>query len=383
MRLPDHAKIVHLTSAHPRSDTRILLKECASLAQHGHDVALVVADGQGEETVNGVRIVDIGPKGTSRLKRMLKTTGRVFRKAMELDADLYHLHDPELLPVGLKLKRHGKRVVFDSHEHVARQIMSKYYLAKWLRPIVARMYQAFEFFAVKRVDAVVAATPDILKHFDGRTDCSAGVYNYPMSTELWAKTANETKGRIICYVGGMTRIRGLKELVQAMEFVDGELHLAGKISESALEDELKTLPGWSKVVQRGFLNRQEVGSLLSRSALGIVTFLSAPNHMFCLPTKLFEYASAGLPVVASDFPLIRQIIDEDDFGVCVDPSDPQTIAAAINSLLDDPEKARRMGENGRRAVETKYNWQTEERKLFALYERLLKADGQQNCVERE
>lgn len=377
------AKIIHLTSAHPRNDTRILLKECTSLAAHGYDVTLVVADGQGEEAVNGVRVVDIGPKGTSRLKRMLKTTGMVFRKAMELDADIYHLHDPELLPVGLRLKRRGKRVIFDSHEHVARQIMGKYYLAKWLRPIVARMYQAFEFFAVKRVDAVVAARPDVLEHFDGRTKCSVGVFNYPMLEELWAEIADEARDRIICYVGGMTRIRGLKELVQAMEFVNGELHLAGKISESDLEEELKTLAGWSKVVQRGFLNRQEVGSLLSRSALGVVTFLPAPNHMLCQPTKLFEYISAGLPVVASDFPLIRQIIEEDECGICVDPSDPQAIAAAINSLLDDPEKARRLGENGRRAVETKYNWQTEERKLFALYERLLKADGQQNCVERE
>src|SRR5699024_2888763 len=113
--------VVHLTSVHPRFDTRIFFKECQSLALSGYKVSLIVADVFHNETKSGVVIIDVG-KSQDRLDRIINVTRRVYSQALSLDADVYHVHDPELLPCALKLKRKGKIVVFDSHEDVSKQL---------------------------------------------------------------------------------------------------------------------------------------------------------------------------------------------------------------------------------------------------------------------
>lgn len=364
-------RVAHLTSVHPRYDTRIFLKMCRSLAAGGHDVRLVVADGKGEEEKEGVRIIDVG-KSKGRRDRMIFATGRVLEAALALDADVYHLHDPELLPAGLKLKRRGKRVIFDAHEDLPRQILSKPYLHPLLRRSISAMAGGFERFACRRLDAVVAATPAIRDKFTGLGIAATDVNNFPMPGELEADVPWNEKGKNVCYVGGITAIRGIREVVEAMALTktDAQLNLGGGFPERDVKAQVETSPGWSKVHELGFLSRDEMRETLGRSVAGLVTFLPFPNHVDAQPNKMFEYMSAGLPVIASDFPLWREIIEGNACGICVDPLDPAAIAAAIDRLVGDPDVARKMGENGRRAVRERYNWAVEEQKLFALYEKL-------------
>lgn len=370
--MPKIHKIVHLTSVHTRYDTRIFHKFCVSLACRGEEVIIVVADGKGDEVKNGVCVLDVGAS-KSRFDRICYAPTRVFDRAAVLNADLYHLHDPELIPIGLKLKRLGHRVIFDSHEDVPKQILGKPYLNKPTLWAIARTFAAFEAWACARLDGVIAATPFIRDKFLSVNPNTLDINNFPLLHELNPHTAWADKPAEVCYVGGIAKIRGIQVVCAAMGQVQSgaRLNLAGRFGDHALEQAMQALPGWQRVNALGFLGRTGVRDVLGRSMAGLVTFHPAPNHIDAQPNKMFEYMSAGIPVIASDFPLWREIIAGNDCGLLVDPLNPTAIAEAIDTLVTNPEMAQRMGENGRRAVEERYNWANEEQKLFAFYERIL------------
>jgi len=365
-------KIAHLTSVHPRYDTRIFLKECRSLASSGYDVSLLVADGRGDETIDGVVIRDAGAS-SGRLQRMLFTTRRVYKKAIELDAAIYHLHDPELLPVGLKLRRRGKCVIFDAHEDVPKQLLAKKYLGPRRLRLLSHVYARFERYACRRLDGVVAATPTIRDKFKEINEQSIVVNNFPFLDELETDVSWNEEKHSVCYVGAISATRGIREIVEAMAKLKGSarLLLAGSFAEAETEREVRLLPGWGKVDALGYIDREELRRVLSRSAAGLVTLHATPNHMEAHPIKMFEYMSAGIPVIASDIPLWRKIVEDAECGYCVDPLDSTAIAEKIDSILSNQANARRLGANGRRAIEEKYNWPVEEQKLLEFYASLL------------
>lgn len=364
-------KICHFTSVHTRYDTRIFLKECRSLAHAGYETILVVADGNGDEEKDGVSIRDVG-KGNGRIDRILNVTRRVLRKAISINADIYHFHDPELIPAGLKLKRLGKQVIFDSHEDVPKQLLSKPYLNKPAKLVLSRLIGVYEYWACRRFDAIVAATPYIRDKFLKINERTVDINNFPMCGELASNYGWQNKQPTVCYIGGISEARGIRELVQALGCLESNarLELVGRFSEHSIESEVRSYPGWSRVDALGFVDRAGVREVLARSIAGLVTFHSAPNHIDAQPNKMFEYMSAGIPVIGSDFPLWREIIHGNNCGKCVDPLNPMEIAQAMDFFIDNPDVAKQMGENGQKAVREKYNWLAEERKLMSLYNRL-------------
>lgn len=360
-----------MSSAHARSDTRIFIKQCRSLASHGHEVSFVVADGKGDEARDGVSIVDAGPS-RSRLDRVLSATSRVFGKAVSLDADVYHLHDPELMPAGLKLKRLGKRVIFDSHEDVPKQILGKPYLGTRSLRLLSSFVGRYERYACSRFDGVIAATPTIRDKFLSINPCTVDINNFPVPGELDAGARRKEKRIEVCYVGDISAIRGIRELVSAMEMVrsPARLNLAGRFAERDVEAEVRNYAGWKKVNALGFQDRNGVRNVLADSMAGLVILHPKPNYLDALPVKMFEYMAGGLPVIVSDFPVWREIVEGNQCGLCVDPFDIKAIAAAIDRLVTDRDFASRMGENGRRAVHSRFNWGVEETKLHRFYAEL-------------
>ncbi len=344
-----HKKLCHLTSVHSANDTRIFHKECKTLANAGYDVTLVVQH-EKDVVIDGVQIKGIKtPK--NRKERILKTTKQVYKRALECNADLYHFHDPELIPIALWLKCKGRIIIYDVHEDVPRQILSKYWIPVPLRKIISWAVEITENYAAKRFDYIIVATPYIRDRFKKINKSTVDVNNYPLLSELHIPEVNwDNKEQVVCYVGGIGQIRGINEMVEAIGMTDYHLLLAGNFASSEERNTVINKTGWGQVIELGQVNRSKVKEILAKSMAGLVLFHPEPNHINAQPNKMFEYMSAGLPVIASNFPLWKEIVEGNNCGICVDPLNVNEIADAIEWIMNNPDKAKKMGENGRRAV---------------------------------
>ena len=354
-------RVCHFTSAHDTLDDRIFLKECQSLSQAGYEVYLV---GKGDSfNRDGVHIVGVGKISESRRKRMTEGARRVYEKARELDCDIYHFHDPELLPYGLKLKKLGKKVIFDSHEDVPAQIRDKEWIPSWIRKTVAGVYRAYETHVVKQLDAVVAATPHIAEQFEGRVKQVVVINNYPKLDDIsFGTTPFEDREPIICYAGGISELRGEKVMVEAMRDVDGILILAG-------DHEKMEVKGKTGGVIRylGRLDRVGVNALYGQAVVGLCILKPIENYYYSQPIKMYEYMAAGIPFICSDFPEWRKLAQESGAGICAKDNDVEQISAIINKLLADRSRAEAMGRNGYQYVASHCSWANEENKMLSLY----------------
>ncbi len=365
-------KVCHLTTVHPYFDIRIFHKEAKSLLKAGYDITLIAQHNK-DEIVNGIKIIAL-PKPKNRIERMLLLSLKAFFKAIKQKADVYHFHDPELIIVGLFLKLMGKKVIYDIHEDVPKTIMSKYWIPKWIRSYVGFIVNLIEKGFSRYFDAVITATDDIAKNFKNHPRALV-IKNYPLLeyfTNARVKNKNTNNYKII-YIGGLTPERGITQIVQAMEFLDNNarLILAGKFSPGSYENEVRSLEGFKKVDYLGWVDFTKVTEVYENANVGVICLLPEPNYINALPIKLFEYMAAKLPVIASNFPLWKEIVEGNNCGICVNPLNPKEIANAIKYLMEHPEEAKRMGENGRKAVFEKYNWENEEKKLIDLYEKIL------------
>ncbi|MEM3112421.1 MAG: glycosyltransferase family 4 protein [Candidatus Anstonellales archaeon] len=364
-------KTCHISTVHPLFDTRIFYKECKTLAEAGYNVTLIVQHDK-EETIEGIHVVPL-PRPQNRFQRMSNLVRYAFKLAVEQDADIYHFHDPELIPIGLRLKKLGKKVIYDVHEDVPRQILSKYYIPQIIRPTIAKLFEFYENRASKHFDAIITATPFINERFI-KLGCNAiNINNFPLLSEFamddidWSK-----KERAVCYVGGLDEIRGLNQMIEAISKTDAKLILAGNFTTGEQKKRAMSLKGWQNVKYLGYADREKVKEIFLRSMGGLVVLLPESNYVNSnYPTKMLEYMSAGLPVISSDFPLWKEVIEGNKCGICVNPLNPEEIAEAIKYLVNNPEEAREMGKSGKRVVLEKYNWDKEKEKLLVLYRNIL------------
>ena len=361
-------KIAHITSVHPENDNRILYKECTTLSNAGYDVKLIVA-GVKNKVLNGITILGYDKADGGRVKRIFQTSFfRMLKICKEVDVDLYHFHDPELMFVGLFLKLKGKKVIYDIHENNSASILSKPYIkSKFLKQILSKVFNVVEQISSNFFDALVTARPDITEKFKHNNIIT--LRNFPILPDFSNLIEIEIKKNkpAIIFVGGMTNIRGINELLDAFENLDEyELWLLGPITEKRLENRIKL--GCKNVRYFGIVEAFNVFSYIDNADIGIITFLEAPNHVNTLATKPFEYMACGKPIIMSNFEYWKTTFKES--SVYVDPSNSQEIANVIRTLFMDKKLMQSMGKLNKKLSQDVYNWKKESQKLVNLYRKL-------------
>jgi len=378
--------VCHITTVHQPFDTRIFHKECKTLAKTGYEVSLIAPKADNNQMTNDqittvvdeVKMIYL-PEARNRFFRILCLTKKAYKIALKQKANIYHFHDPEFLPWAIKLKeKTGSKTIYDVHEDTPQQILSKKWIPKILRRPIASIFNFYEKQKARHLDFVITAWPVIKEKFEreGINNIEV-VANYPvignlqLTTEYRQHKAKNEETKLI-YAGGLTRIRGIKEMVKSLGFIknDVKLILLGKFQEEGLEEELKELSEWRKVEFKGWLSQKAAYKNMRESDIGLICFLPAPNHINAIPNKPFEYMASGLPVVASNFPLWERVVKTNKCGLTVNPEKPKEIAKAIKYLIEHPQEAKKMGENGKKAVFEKYNWEKESKKLLDIYQQL-------------
>jgi glycosyltransferase involved in cell wall biosynthesis len=364
--------VCHISSVHPRYDIRIFEKECQSLANHYTNaiVYLIIADGLGNKIKNGVNIIDVGLP-ISRFSRLLLTQGKIIQQLKLIKPNIIHIHDPELLLITKPAKKLGCKVIYDVHEDLPKQILNKHYIPQFCRGILSKLCAKIEQYYAGKLDAIVCATELIANRFSQYHNQVVTICNYPLLSELIADNKDYLlRKNHICYIGSISRTRGIEYLIESLAGTNIQLDLAGKFSDISL-DELRKINGFDNVNYLGVLNRIDIVELLNNIKIGMVTLLPTPSYIESLPIKMFEYMLAGIPIITSNFPFWQDIVVSSNCGIMVDPSDCQQIKTAINYLLANQDIAINMGQNGKNAVLNKYNWDLEVTKLFSLYDSLI------------
>ncbi len=362
-------KVCHISTAHPPFDVRIFHKECVFLAEAGFDVSLVVTHDK-KETVEGVKIIPL-PKSKGRLHRMFVKTHFAFYRSLKTKSKIFHFHDPELIGLGILLKILGKKVIYDSHENVSSQIESKNWLGNSLsRNIVKSGFRIVEKLGIWLFDSVISVTPEIVQFLSPKKGVL--IRNYPITKLISEARIQQHKSDkpILIYVGGLTRIRGIKELCEAVKIAKNktELWLVGQWESTEFQTEC--MEGNEHIKYWGIKPLAEVYPLIKKADIGFVTLYPEKNYLNSLPIKAFEYMACSKPMIMSDIPYWENTFSGS--ALFVNPKLPVEIAKKIDELIDDENLAHKLGKKGKVEVDTNYSWEFESQKLVNLYQSILK-----------
>lgn len=348
----------------------------------GYDVHIVTNDGLPDEEKDGIHIWHSGFKpGDSKIKRILQGRTYTYKKALEINADIYQIHDPELIPVGLKLKKKGKKIIYDAHENFPKQILQKDWIPKIFRKILSHWANQYLKRTLKKYHAVLGVSFNQEEQFltEYKLKEVRIITNYPLVEKIPIPRIDfetySVRAKNFCYVGTISREWKNEFIIQAMGELDFSLLLAGDGDQDYLEN-LKAHKQWKNVIFYGRIPFDKVKDIFNKSIAGLVIIDYVPNCNYKIGTmginKLFENMEAGLPVICTDFILWRDIIDRYKCGIYVNPNDYEQIKNAIKYVVDNPKEAYQMGQNGITAVENEFNWNRQREIYLEIYEKISK-----------
>ncbi|MCK5811340.1 MAG: glycosyltransferase [Clostridiales bacterium] len=365
-------KVCHISIVHKRHDIRIFHKECVSLANDGYDVTYL-STGRHDNIEKGVHLLGFFEAiGSNRLQRILFYDKKMIKKAMAINADIYHIHDLELFRYAKYLKRNKAKVVYDSHENTPMQMYEKEWVPTFLRPILARVVDCIERRNISYCDLVIAVARSTYDRFSKYINNVVLVENLPIKEEfenIHIDYSIKITNKQFCYTGAIWKERGLYNTCFSIEpLKDSQLKIAGRVDIEKFDEFLKSLP--KNVSYVGYLTREDTLKIYEQSYCGLCLFEDYPNNKIDPPTKIFEYMAAGIPVICSNFKSMEGVVLKYKCGISVDPHDRQAITDAMIYLVNNPTEAIEMGQNGKKAIEDKLNWEIHQQVLLKAYRRL-------------
>ncbi|MFC3039867.1 glycosyltransferase [Virgibacillus xinjiangensis] len=362
-------KVCMVSTVHSLFDIRIFYKELKTLKKQGYEVSYIVPH-DSNEVIDGIKINKL-PKPKNRLQRIFKVSRLAYIKALKENAHVYHFHDPELIFVGLLLRVKGKKVIYDIHENNALNIKFKSHIP--LRSFISKVYRGFELLAC-RFFVLILAEESYKKYFSPKFYNLAVVQNFPDTTLFPPST--EYKEKYIVYLGGVSKIRGIEEIIEALYILSRNgmkyhFKCIGHVNESLMEDLQRKIEAYNLQEQVEFLGQMravDAYEVISKASLGLAILKPHPNYFESYPTKVFEYMTLGIPFITSDFKLYRELVNETNAGCVTDPNCPQEIAEKIRVVISNEKLNCLLGENGKKHISDKYNWKKESEKLLKVYQ---------------
>jgi len=365
---------IHVTTVHPRGDTRVFNKMCTDIAESGFKVSLFITDGLPSETKNGVSIVNIDKK-RSMLPRLLISHLLVFFRILRNRKAIYHIHDPELMIMGTFLSLLRFKIVIDFHEDTGKQIEQKHYIKPKYRKLIAAAYKLVERIAAKVSSGLIFATPSIAKSIgEERNKQSVIINNYVKISEFQSdndsSTFNKKNLKQFCYIGLISFDRCFKQLLDSLSHLDEDyrLVLAGSFASDAEKQYLESHKNVNKVIYKGHVNREEFKSICQNSICGMLLFRPVGNHVESQPNKMWEYLVCNTRLVATNFEYWQTLLTPFEKLIQYSDNSPASIAEAVKEHAiraenDSIEDYIDCSNN----ITKRYSWEAELDKLISFY----------------
>lgn len=375
---------VCVLTLHRVHDARIFDRQILSLVRHGYRVTLH-GRGEGEPyQYDGVQVVPAFPSIQGRWR--LRALWRLAWRALRTPADVYHFHDPDLLPVGALLRLLRRRpVIYDAHELYRVKFKLKAQRRPWLQWLITRLYGLVEDILARCVGNVSAVYEEYTEHFR-RLGCRVVLTpNYTSRASFSKREPTDAEWAArrdkLIYVGAVNPLRGALVIIEAMRKVRQQRPNAvlimtrrfHKVSDERPVLELLSRPGYEGCVQ--FVPERpadQLAPLIRTAMIGVSPLQDVGQYRLAVPSKFFDYMAESLAIVASDLPPSHKYVGNVGCGLLVPPADIDAWAEAILTLLNDPERARELGRCGRRAFLERFNWEACEPSFLRFYDDLLR-----------
>ena len=372
-------KVCIVAPIHIWNDVRVFKKQAVSLESSGYEVSLIARmpkDHDGS-TFNAIKLIRSKLSDEGKLFRILLIY-KVFFQALNCKSDLYHLHNPNTIPIVFLLRLFGKKVIYDTHEDFSQRLLFREWIPNHLRKVSCRLVSLLERITGKVSNGAIGTQPAVVRRLGNKAIL---IGNQPRYNENLFKQVDKIKHSLkydnsvfrLVYLGSINRSRGISDIVNALEIINKKssvrLWLLGEIANDYMQ-ELKVLQGWKYVDYLGCLEQEVAFSYVSMSDLGVIYIHDVGDHAFTDPNKLYEYMTFGTPFIASDFNHWKDKLRGFEAGSFISPNAPRLFANKVIELIDKPNIRKTMGESGLLYV-SQNNWDIEFEKLKKLYSEII------------